>query len=60
MNRRAILWALAGGAAAALLPTAAWLGRAGLPPAARHGRHFVIGGWVLTARDVEAIRRHDA
>jgi hypothetical protein len=42
-------------AAAALLPLAWTSGRqpAGMR---RYGRHYLVNGWVLSARDLEAIR----
>jgi hypothetical protein len=48
---------LAAGPAAALAP-AAPLPAASLPEVRRYGRHFIVNGWVLTARDLETLGLH--
>jgi hypothetical protein len=45
---------LAGPAAALVAPTPGI--RSGLPPEIRrYGRHYLVNGWILTARDLELI-----
>jgi hypothetical protein len=43
---------LAAGPAAALAPAPA------LPEVRRYGRHFIVNGWILTARDLETLGLH--
>jgi hypothetical protein len=57
-NRRKFLKLLAGSALAAMLPVA-WFTR-GLRPVRRYGTFYVVNGWLVTARDLEAVERHDA
>lgn len=57
MRRRGFLTAAAAALAVAL--PGLWLAR-GLPPVRRYGKHYLVNGWVLTAQDLEALRRHAA
>jgi predicted nicotinamide N-methyase len=67
MKRRDLLHAAAWAAVAAILP-ASWVAARGLAPdlppdlpsVRRYGRHYVVNGWLVTERDLEALRRHAA
>jgi hypothetical protein len=57
MRRRVFLNATAWMALAVTFP-ASWLAARSLPPVRRYGRHYLVNGWLVTAKDLEVLRRH--